>query len=281
MMEVLRRSYRMKTSENDNLWEAFGRDGSPASTTFVEAIDKMEESGLVTMAGQVFSRLERTKVEIFDNIFTITNLYKGTSSWGFYCTMKDVPAARTKLMNSSQFCRDLPPGEATHQRNERNQQRTCFRELSGIGTPGLHVCLVKDGQQNERGGYHNIHIDPHQIAKERTKRCSCWYAGIQHHFKDVGDYIIRSFVVKPAIDALRAKKVALFIPKAVLDSIEDEATKMLLAMLLSVSGDFDRLEEKLSDPNTIFPAGLIRIPGVREELVTRLKSLKGWYMENV
>jgi hypothetical protein len=281
MLEVLRRSYRMKTPQNDNLWEVFGERGSPDNITFVQAMDTLEARGLVTVVEQVFTRLDRSGVDLFDNIFAITNLYKSNSSWGFFCTMRDVPAARAKLMQSVRFCRDLPPGEATHQRSERNQERTCFRELSGIGTPGLHVCLVKEGQQNERGGYHNIHIDPHQIGKERTKHCSCWYAGIQHHFKDVGDYIIRAFVVKKAIAVLRKKPGPFSIPESVLQSMEDAGTRFLLDLLLSASGDFDSLEMKLSDPKTSLPASLDVIPGAREALAEQLKDLKAWYMNNV
>ena len=85
------------------------------------------------MAAQVYTRLDRTKVHIFDHIFVITNLYRSDSSWGFLCAMTDVPIAREKLMKSPQFCRDLPAGEATHQRSERNQERACFRGFSGIG----------------------------------------------------------------------------------------------------------------------------------------------------
>ena len=276
MLAVLRRSYRMKTAENDKLWEAFGADGRPSQITFVEAMDKMEERKLVSMVQEVYTRLDRTKVDIFDHIFVITNLYRSDSSWGFLCAMTDVPIAREKLMKSPQFCRDLPAGEATHQRSERNQERACFREFSGIGHPGLHVCLVKDGQQNERGGYHNVHIDPHQIAKEKTKRCSCWYAGIQNHFKDVGDYIIRSFVVKKVLKGVTAR-----MPKELEQTIEDSLTKALLTALLSVSGDFDKLEAKFSDPNAALPASVDLVPGLRKALVAELRGLKQWYMENV
>ncbi|MCX6612292.1 MAG: hypothetical protein NTW74_15750 [Acidobacteria bacterium] len=153
--------------------------------------------------------------------------------------------------------------------------------MSGIGTPGLHVCLVREGQQNERGGYHNIHIDPHQIGKERTKNCSCWYAGIQHHFKDVGDYIIRAFVMKKALAVLRSKQGGYLIPESVVQSIEDTGTKFLLDLLLSASGDFDSLEMKLSDPKTQLPASLDVIPGLRDVLVEQVKGLKAWYINNV
>lgn len=140
--------------------------------------------------------------------------------------MTDVPIAREKLRKSPQFCRDLPAGEATHERSERNQERACCREFSKIGHPVLHVCLVKDGQQNDWGGYHNVHIDPHQIAKEKTKRCSCWYAGIQNHFKDVGDYIIRSFVVKKVLRGVTAR-----MPKELEQIIEDSLTKALHSLV--------------------------------------------------
>ena len=108
MLAVLRLSYRIKTAENDNLWEAFGADGRPSQITFVEAMDKMEERRLVSMIEEVCTRLDRTKADILDYIFVITNLYRSGSSWGFLFAMTGVPIAREKPMKSPQFCRNLP-----------------------------------------------------------------------------------------------------------------------------------------------------------------------------
>src|SRR5262249_1123886 len=119
----------------------------------------------------------------------------GTSE-RFFFNSKTPADLQQFLVRSAGFCGDLPPGQSMHQMSEHGQTRQGFREMVKVGTPGLHICIVTPGKTDADGGAHNFHIDFHQLGKAKTTGCHCWYAGLNSHFRDVGEWIVDQFIAK-------------------------------------------------------------------------------------
>jgi hypothetical protein len=179
----------------------------------------------------------------------------------------------TLLKNSDKFCADLSVGQSMHQKNEWSQNRECYREMGVVGKSGLHICIVSPGQETSDLGVHNMHIDYHQLGKLKTKKCNCWYAGLNAHFADVGAWIVDTKAM-PFIDAKLAKVHLPPLSPGARKGVRD----WLLQKLLSTTDAFDVLENSIDRPP---------IPGGPLDKVmfgiiwVALKEYRQWYLDNV
>ena len=282
VMDLLRRSYALKTASNEFLANGFREGELPSNTPFRVVLDRMESAGrLVTLLKELFDRTSHTRA-FWPLIQAVGVGWRGTSR-GFMFVATDGRDAERILRNSPKFCADLPPGQAMHQLGEKNQHRQCYRELSGVGLPGLHVCIVPTSEEKEHG-WHNIHIDPHQVARDKTRKCTCWYAGLKGHFEDVGEWICETqaypFVRKTVADSTLLPALAKVLLLAELDkpSVKDAVVKAMLKAMLAGSGGFDEIE-KISSGD--LPPGLALIPDAALVIRSILGGFKAFYMNNV
>ncbi len=269
LLDVIRRSYRERNSTNFNLNNGFPGSESPKTRSLAKVIDDIGPE-LMAVIRRVYDRAAAIP-GVWPYVHSIRETWK-TSSEGFNFNCKDPRGMENKLRYSPSFCADLPPGQSMHQRNEWSQNRQCYRELGVVGRAGLHICIVAQGQETADGGVHNMHIDYHQLGKLKTKKCNCWYSGLNAHFADVGGWIVDTKVM-PFIDAELAK-IAITLPPTTRKSIRD----WILNKILTTSDAFDVLENSIDKPP--LPGGPMDtvINGI---IWSALKGFRQWYLDNV
>ena len=272
LLETLRRSYRERKPGSWHLANGFaGEQESPKTKSFSQVLDGIGAACMATI-GRVFERAKSCP-NLWDHVWTIRESWSPGSSEGFMFNSKNPAAMRQILTASPGFCGDLPPGESMHQMGEHGQNRHCFRELGQVGRPGLHICLVKPGMEDSDGGAHNFHIDLHQLAKAKTMLCSCWYAGLNGHFRDVGDWIVDKFLAdleeKLAAKAQQFGPLGTFAVKELSAHYKADLKAWLLRKMLRGSDAFDNLEGMIDEPppmpGDLF--GKITTPLIRQAMI--------------
>jgi hypothetical protein len=269
LLDTIKRSYRERNSTNWNLNNGFPGSESPKTRSLAKVLDDIGP----TFMGAIKNVYDRGSAisGVWPYVHTIREIWKTTSE-GFNFNCKDPRGMESTLKSSPKFCGDLPPGQSMHQKNEWSQNRQCYREMGVVGKPGLHICIVVPGQDTGDGGVHNMHIDYHQLGKLKTKKCNCWYSGLNSHFADVGGWIVDTKVM-PYIDA-QVAKVHMTLPPASRKSIRD----WVLQQILSSSDAFDVLENSIDRPP--MPGGVLDtvINGI---IWSALKEFRQWYLDNV
>jgi hypothetical protein len=282
LMETLRRSYRERTPGSWHLANGFnGKDESPKTKSFSQVLD-----GVGTACMEAILRVYRrasSYPNLWEQVWTIRNSWPPGTSEGFFFNTKTAPAMQQALRTSAGFCGDLPPGQSQHQTDEFHQTRQCYREMVRIGTPGLHVCIVTPGKADADGGAHNMHIDFHQLGKAKTKKCSCWYAGLNSHFSDVGGWIVDQFLDK-LDEKLTTKARSLgpvSIPTMHMLSPGNRAAirAWMLAKMLQGSDIFDVLEGSIDTPPPLPDDAFGKI--TTPLIWVTLREFKDWYMNNL
>lgn len=226
---TLRRSYDEKTPENFNLADAMGFPPgarTAASQSFKDVLDTLESQGRLAVVKAIHDRCLKIP-SLWSNIRAIRWIWhyaQGNGvSQGFTWTSKDPDAAVTLLRGAPQFCQDLPPMSADHQKDLAGRRclRQTFREVIRHSGEGLHVCLVMFAYraQDGWGGEHDIHIDRHQIVCERYHRMpavtlqapegSCVYMDLLEHAKDAIPYYLKKFGLDAQLDRIFGGVLAL------------------------------------------------------------------------
>jgi hypothetical protein len=271
LLETIKRSYRERNSTNWNLNNGFPGAESPKTRSLAKVLDDIGPV-LLEVIKNVYNRTLAVPA-IWPHVRSIREIWK-TSSEGFMFNCDDPRTFETLLKNSDKFCADLSAGQAMHQKNEWSQNRQCYREMGVVGKPGLHICIVSPGQETSDGGVHNMHIDYHQLGKLKTKKCNCWYAGLNAHFSDVGAWIVDTKAM-PFIDAQMAKAFLPPLSPGARKAVRD----WLLQKLLSTTDAFDVLENSIDRPPPIPGGPLDRVMiGI---IWAALKEFRQWYLDNV
>jgi hypothetical protein len=270
LLETIRRSYRERNSTNWNLNNGFPGSESPKTRSLAKVIDDIGPT-LMDVIKRVYDRTLAVP-GIWPQVRSIREIWM-TSSEGFMFNCYDPRGLESLLRHSPKFCADLAVGQSMHQRNEWAQNRQCYREMGVVGRPGLHICIVAPGQETADGGVHNMHIDYHQLGKLKTKKCNCWYAGLNAHFSDVGAWIVDTKVM-PYIDAKLVASHLPPLPAAAKKALRD----WMLKQLLTSTDAFDTLENSIDKPP--LPGGILDtvINGI---IWSALKEYRQWYLNNV
>lgn len=222
LLATLRQSYEDKKPDNVDLANAMGwPPGAKTSKdmTFAQVLDSLNRSGLLAVIEAIYKRCTRTP-GLWDKIFAIRNIWDYRAgnyvSEGMVWTSHDADGAMSLLRISPNFCEDIWPMNADHQKDSAGRVclRTTFREIVPSGTEGLHVCVVRRGYraQDKWGGEHDIHIDRHQIGCLKyhanpylvlqAPNGSCFYKGIVKHAKDAIPYFLKKFGLEKKLEPL-------------------------------------------------------------------------------
>lgn len=289
VMELLRRSYQQKTDHNGYLYSGFEKGEDSSTTPFQTVLERLEDhSQQVSLLMELFLRLSHTPA-FWPLIYAVGKGYRGTSSGFSFVLGGPRPGgsgwqgtrAELVLYDSPKFCADLPIGQLGHQGGDPPQPRQCYRELCGLGVPGVHICIVPYSRQI-LGGWHDMHIDPHQCAGAKTKKCHCWYGGLTGHFQDVGRWICNM-----AYDFLQKEVAVAKLPLAqgvqmalvlAAPSVRNALVDAMFSTLISSMNIVDSLENLASGD---LPLEVKMVPGGPEIIRETLGRFKEYYMNNV
>jgi hypothetical protein len=252
-MVILQRSYRERDGKNMNLVDAFDNkkpdESCPQSkVTFRQALDRLMATKPFYVLEEMRSRCASTVPGLWKKIKWLHQVYDWDTSRGIWVCMypDQVLPLRVQLRASLSFCADMFVGHSTHQKGNEYMKTTtpsqCYRELGKLGQAGLHICfMVTSVKNSEFGEWHNIHVDPHQIAGARTLQCSCWYAQTSYHFRDVGPWCVRWFLSnygkRPDV------KTAL-----VLLGVNPDNPDRAYEKLMEITGDYDTFVDMADHP---------------------------------